>query len=576
MIVDSSALAEQVVADVVASAFDSAGQRCSALRVLCVQRDGAERLIEMLRGRGRRTARRRPAPAGGRRRPGHRRRGAGHDRAPHRRDARAAGAASRAAPRPTPAARGRGTLRAADADRDRRASPSSQREVFGPVLHVLRYERERPGRPAGADQRHRLRPDDGRAHPHRRDAGAGRARGPRRQRLRQPQHRRRRRRRPALRRRGPVGHRPEGRRSAVPAATARPRAPPTRRCAPAAKRWRRRSQPPVRGWVADGDDEAASSAQRALRDWARCPERRRAGAGDRPTSPRRRRPSAAGAPSPGRPAKPNLYAMLPREAVLVSDRGRSADERRADGAEADRLRQLAAVLAVGSRAVWPAAVHGRCASACRGGARTHLAGAGLARRRRALRRGPAPRLRRASLRRCCRHWPQRTGADRRRHGARAGQRRRAAGAPADRALAQHQHRRRGRQREPDDDRLRCARANDQAGGARAVTAHWSLVAGHRRARTAGRTSRFVHQQRRRQVFQRRAHRLEHRAFLGADPTRGLAARQGGERARDIGSVDHAARQRADQVAALGQRLLGVDVEPRRRRSSRRRLRASPA
>ena len=41
MIVDSSALAEQVVADVVASAFDSAGQRCSALRVLCVQDDVA-------------------------------------------------------------------------------------------------------------------------------------------------------------------------------------------------------------------------------------------------------------------------------------------------------------------------------------------------------------------------------------------------------------------------------------------------------------------------------------------------------------------------------------------------------
>ncbi|EGH19253.1 trifunctional transcriptional regulator/proline dehydrogenase/pyrroline-5-carboxylate dehydrogenase, partial [Pseudomonas savastanoi pv. glycinea str. race 4] len=34
MIVDSSALTEQVVIDVVSSAFDSAGQRCSALRVL--------------------------------------------------------------------------------------------------------------------------------------------------------------------------------------------------------------------------------------------------------------------------------------------------------------------------------------------------------------------------------------------------------------------------------------------------------------------------------------------------------------------------------------------------------------
>ena len=49
MVVDSSALAEQVVADVVASAFDSAGQRCSALRVLCVQDDVAERLIEHAR-----------------------------------------------------------------------------------------------------------------------------------------------------------------------------------------------------------------------------------------------------------------------------------------------------------------------------------------------------------------------------------------------------------------------------------------------------------------------------------------------------------------------------------------------
>ena len=50
MIVDSSALAEQVVMDVMASTFDSAGQRCSALRVLCVQEDVAERILAMLRG----------------------------------------------------------------------------------------------------------------------------------------------------------------------------------------------------------------------------------------------------------------------------------------------------------------------------------------------------------------------------------------------------------------------------------------------------------------------------------------------------------------------------------------------
>ncbi len=50
MIVDSSALAEQVVFDVIASAFDSAGQRCSALRVLCLQEDVADRILSMLKG----------------------------------------------------------------------------------------------------------------------------------------------------------------------------------------------------------------------------------------------------------------------------------------------------------------------------------------------------------------------------------------------------------------------------------------------------------------------------------------------------------------------------------------------
>ncbi|MBB3931475.1 RHH-type proline utilization regulon transcriptional repressor/proline dehydrogenase/delta 1-pyrroline-5-carboxylate dehydrogenase [Kaistia hirudinis] len=50
MIVDSSALAEQVTADVIQSAFDSAGQRCSALRILCIQEDVADRTIAMLKG----------------------------------------------------------------------------------------------------------------------------------------------------------------------------------------------------------------------------------------------------------------------------------------------------------------------------------------------------------------------------------------------------------------------------------------------------------------------------------------------------------------------------------------------
>jgi RHH-type proline utilization regulon transcriptional repressor/proline dehydrogenase/delta 1-pyrroline-5-carboxylate dehydrogenase len=50
MIVDSSALTEQVVADVVVSAFDSAGQRCSSLRLLYLQEDIATRVLAMLEG----------------------------------------------------------------------------------------------------------------------------------------------------------------------------------------------------------------------------------------------------------------------------------------------------------------------------------------------------------------------------------------------------------------------------------------------------------------------------------------------------------------------------------------------
>ncbi|MBI3230712.1 MAG: bifunctional proline dehydrogenase/L-glutamate gamma-semialdehyde dehydrogenase PutA, partial [Burkholderiales bacterium] len=50
MIVDSSALPEQVVQDVISSAFDSAGQRCSALRVLFLQQEIADKTLTMLRG----------------------------------------------------------------------------------------------------------------------------------------------------------------------------------------------------------------------------------------------------------------------------------------------------------------------------------------------------------------------------------------------------------------------------------------------------------------------------------------------------------------------------------------------
>jgi RHH-type transcriptional regulator, proline utilization regulon repressor / proline dehydrogenase / delta 1-pyrroline-5-carboxylate dehydrogenase len=53
MIVDATALPEQVADDVLASAFRSAGQRCSALRILFVQEEVADRMIEMISGAAR-------------------------------------------------------------------------------------------------------------------------------------------------------------------------------------------------------------------------------------------------------------------------------------------------------------------------------------------------------------------------------------------------------------------------------------------------------------------------------------------------------------------------------------------
>ncbi len=136
MIVDSSALVEQVVADVVASAFDSAGQRCSALRVLCVQEDAADRVLTMLRGAMAELSMGDP-------------RRLATDVGPViDADARAA------LERHVEAMRSRGRrvfqARAADAGRGTFVAPTLielaslaelEREVFGPVLHVVRYER---------------------------------------------------------------------------------------------------------------------------------------------------------------------------------------------------------------------------------------------------------------------------------------------------------------------------------------------------------------------------------------------------------------------------------------------------
>jgi len=139
MLVDSSALAEQVVGDVVASAFDSAGQRCSALRVLCVQEDAADRIVAMLEGAMAESRIGSPATLA-------------VDVGPViDDDARAALERHVEAMR----ARGRRVVRRIRCDADATAHGTFvvptlielerigelEREVFGPVLHLVRYKR---------------------------------------------------------------------------------------------------------------------------------------------------------------------------------------------------------------------------------------------------------------------------------------------------------------------------------------------------------------------------------------------------------------------------------------------------
>jgi len=140
MVVDSSALPEQVVADVLASAFDSAGQRCSALRVLAVQRDAAARIVEMLEGATREL------------RVGDPRQLATDVGPVIDTDARAGIERHLQAMR----TRGRRVVQPAAVDADAAAHgcfvPPSlvhldrlaelEREVFGPVLHLLTWERD--------------------------------------------------------------------------------------------------------------------------------------------------------------------------------------------------------------------------------------------------------------------------------------------------------------------------------------------------------------------------------------------------------------------------------------------------
>ena len=139
MIVDSSALTEQVVQDVLQSAFDSAGQRCSALRVLCVQEDVAERTLTMLKGAMAQLAIGNPLLLA-------------TDVGPvidaeaqtnlqrHIDAMRARGHAVHQATRGLADAQAQGSFIAPTLIEIARLD-ELEREVFGPVLHVLRYQR---------------------------------------------------------------------------------------------------------------------------------------------------------------------------------------------------------------------------------------------------------------------------------------------------------------------------------------------------------------------------------------------------------------------------------------------------
>ncbi|MFT4182077.1 MAG: trifunctional transcriptional regulator/proline dehydrogenase/L-glutamate gamma-semialdehyde dehydrogenase [Rhizobium sp.] len=137
MIVDSSALSEQVVADVIASAFDSAGQRCSALRVLCLQEEVADKTINMLKGALRELTLGRtdalsidigPVINDG----------AMHEINQHIEKMRAIGCGVEQLP--LPASADKGTFVAPTLIEIKSLSALT-REVFGPVLHVIRYRR---------------------------------------------------------------------------------------------------------------------------------------------------------------------------------------------------------------------------------------------------------------------------------------------------------------------------------------------------------------------------------------------------------------------------------------------------
>ncbi len=211
MIVDATALPEQVADDVVSSAFRSAGQRCSALRLLFVQEDVADKMVEMIEGAA---------------------------------DELTVGDPSLIETDIGPVIDGDQlkmlndhvlAMRKSQKVRFAGKAPEDG-SVFRPA-----YCRTLQGRGAGArdiragaacraleggaarqgsrpDRGHPIRPDARRPHPHRGNRAAGGRAAERRQYLRQPQHDRRRRRHAAVRRVGAVGDGIQGGRAALSAA----------------------------------------------------------------------------------------------------------------------------------------------------------------------------------------------------------------------------------------------------------------------------------------------------------------------------------------------------------------------
>ena len=224
MIVDSSALPEQVVTDVLAGAFGSAGQRCSALRLLCLQEDTADRVLHMLQGAAEALVIGDPLdPA--------------TDVGPVI-DAAARDALQRASAGlgtalfelKLPPGTEHGTFfapRAFAAEQRRR--PASGDLRAGAVHRALRRGPAR--RAVGVDRGHRLRPHPGHPHPHRIHPAPHRAAPAHRQHLHQPQPGRRGGRGAAVRRPRPVGHGAESRRPdhaciASPRSVSSPSTPP--------------------------------------------------------------------------------------------------------------------------------------------------------------------------------------------------------------------------------------------------------------------------------------------------------------------------------------------------------------